>query len=454
MGDGMVIRSIRLRLLIMIFMSILLLWGATFAVTWWRTSRDINQVYDAELKLVAELLAVATEHELEELDLDDYQVNLSESGITFPLLLQVWSNENVLVIQGPDTPEQPLTSSVTDGYSDSTINAEGWRVYTLNIPEYNYRIHVARAHAISAVLVSSFVQDVMKPLLIVLPLSGMLWFIIQQGFQPLRTVSRWIAERNYDYLNPVPTEHVPEEVDDLVNELNALLERLKVSIERNNRFTADVAHELRTPIAGMLVQLQSSISGRTDAEREKGIIQIEKGLNRLNHVVEQLLVLASIEPQKIRNNFELFDIGRVAEAVLSEIYPLALKKNIDMELQAEDRLTLEGNKQLMGIMLRNLVNNAMKFTPAGNGISVRIAAVPNGISLTVEDSGPGIPDDKKKWVFERLNRLPRETESGSGLGLSIVKEICGLHQGSIKLSDREDGHGLIVSLFFPSLRES
>lgn len=448
------IRSIRLRLLVMISLSILLLWGATFGFTWWRTSRDINLVYDAELKLVAELLAVATEHELEELDLEDYQINLSESGYDFPLLLQVWSDDNKLVIQGPGTPDNVLTSSALDGYSDSEFDGEGWRVYTLNISEYNYRIHVARGHAVSEALVSSFVQDVVKPLLIVLPLSGMLWFIIQQGFRPLRSVSRLIGERDYDYLHPVTAEHIPEEVADLVDELNALLTRLKVSIERNNRFTADVAHELRTPIAGMLVQMQSSVTGRTDEEREKGLAQINKGLNHLNHVVNQLLILASIEPEKIRMQFEVFDLVSVAEEVMSDISPMALTKQVEMELIADDQIELNGNREMLAIMLSNLVTNAMKFTPGGNKISVFIKNHYKGVELAVEDSGPGIPDDKKKWVFERLNRLPGETESGSGLGLSIVKEICELHQGIITLQDRKDEHGLIVNLFLPHLRQS
>ncbi|MCG7965462.1 MAG: ATP-binding protein [Candidatus Thiodiazotropha taylori] len=448
------IRSIRLRLLVMISLSILLLWGATFGFTWWRTSRDINLVYDAELKLVAELLAVATEHELEELDLEDYQINLSESGYDFPLLLQVWSDDNKLVIQGPGTPDNVLTSSVLDGYSDSEFDGEGWRVYTLNISEYNYRIHVARGHAVSEALVSSFVQDVVKPLLIVLPLSGMLWFIIQQGFRPLRSVSRLIGERDYDYLHPVTAEHIPEEVADLVDELNALLTRLKVSIERNNRFTADVAHELRTPIAGMLVQMQSSVTGRTDEEREKGLAQINKGLNHLNHVVNQLLILASIEPEKIRMQFEVFDLVSVAEEVMSDISPMALTKQVEMELIADDQIELNGNREMLAIMLSNLVTNAMKFTPGGNKISVFIKNHYKGVELAVEDSGPGIPDDKKKWVFERLNRLPGETESGSGLGLSIVKEICELHQGIITLQDRKEEHGLIVNLFLPHLRQS
>ncbi|MES9941988.1 MAG: ATP-binding protein [Candidatus Thiodiazotropha sp. 6PLUC2] len=450
----MYIRSIRLRLLLMISLSILLLWGTTFWFTWWRTSRDINQVYDAELKLMAELLAVGTKHELEEFDLDDYQVNLNEVGVSFPLLLQVWSNENKLVIRGPQAPEHPLTTDIVDGYSDSVFAGEGWRVYTYNIVEYNYRVHVARAHAISRKLVSSFVKDVVKPLLIVLPLSGMLWFIIQQGFRPLHYVSRLIAERDYDNLNPVSAEKVPEEASYLVDELNALLARLKLSIERNNRFTADVAHELRTPIAGMLVQLQSSVTGRTDAEREKGIQHIEKGLKHLNHVVNQLLILASIEPEKIRKEFEIFDLVAVTEDVLSEISPMALRKNIDMELISENQIKIRGNQQMIAILLGNLVNNAIKFTPNESGVSVRISTTKKGVQIFVEDSGSGIPDDRKKWVFERLNRLPGEAESGSGLGLSIVQEICELHQGSITLSDRQTGQGLIVTLFLPDLIES
>ena len=450
----MYIRSIRLRLLLMIALSIVLLWGATFGVTWWRTSRDINQVYDAELKLLAELLAVATKHELEEFGLNGYQVNLNGKGISFPLLLQVWSPENKLVIRGPGAPEYPLTSVETDGYSDSIFNGEGWRVYTHNVNDYNYRVHVARAHAVGEQMVDSFVKDVVKPILIVLPLSGALWFIIQQGFRPLRYVSRLIAERDYGNLNPVSTEQIPQEVASLVDELNALLSRLKLSIERNNRFTADVAHELRTPIAGMLVQLQSSVTGRTAAERTRGIQQIDKGLNHLNHVVNQLLVLASLEPERIRQAFTKFDLARVAEDVLSDISPLALSKNIDMELVSEENIMFEGNRQMIEILLSNLVNNAAKFTPYGCGISIRISNVRKGVCVEVEDSGPGIPDDKKRWVFERLNRLPGETESGSGLGLSIVQEICELHQGTIALNNRNGEQGLIVNLFLPRLIES
>ncbi|MCM8857192.1 MAG: sensor histidine kinase N-terminal domain-containing protein [Candidatus Thiodiazotropha sp.] len=449
----MIVRSIRVRLLLMLLLSMLLLWIAILCFTWWRTSSEINRVYDAELALVAQLLAVATEHESEEFDLDEYQADLSESGYTFPLLFQVWSHENRLMIRGPEAPEIPLTSSISDGYSDSDFKGDGWRVYTLNLDHHDYRVQVARTHAVSQQLVRTFVMDVIKPLLLVLPLSGILWFIVHSGLKPLREVTRLIGERDYNHLNPVQADHVPEEISGLVDELNALLLRLRRSIDRNGRFTADVAHELRTPIAGMLVQLQSSATGRTDEERERGIQQVKKGLDHLNHVIKQLLILASIEPQKIRRNFKPLDLEEIAQEVLADISSRALSKQIEIELQCSGRVSIDGNRELIGIMLNNLVSNAIKFTPNKGAIALRIAHTEGGASLSIVDAGPGIPDDKKKWVFERLNRLPGGTEGGTGLGLSIVQEICELHQGSIILNDPEEGTGLVVNLFIPGLRK-
>lgn len=446
----MVVRSISLRLMLMLLLSTLLLWGTILYFTWWRTSGEINNVYNAELALVAQLLAVATEHESAEFDLDDYQADLSASGFTFPLLFQVWSHENRLMVRGPEAPDYPLSSSIINGYTDSVINGEGWRVYTLNLIEQNYRVQVARSHMTSRQLVRAFVLDVIKPLLIALPLSGILWFVVRQGLEPLREVTRLIAERDYNHLNPVQPSHVPEEIAGMVGELNGLLARLRKAIDRNSRFTADVAHELRTPIAGMLVQLQSSTSGSGDEEVIRGFEQVEKGLNRLNHVINQLLVLASIEPDRIRHGFALLDLEALAQEVLAEISPQALNKEIEMSLECSGSVSMNGNRELIGILLSNLVSNAIKFTPDNSRVAIRINAREGGVELSVEDDGVGIPDDKKKWVFERLNRLPGETEAGAGLGLSIAREICELHQGSIELRDPEQGTGLIVKLFFPT----
>ncbi|MES9990977.1 MAG: ATP-binding protein [Candidatus Thiodiazotropha sp.] len=448
----MVVRSISQRLLLMLLISILLLWSTILYFTWWRTSSDINRVYNAELALVAQLLAVATEHESEEFDLDEYQTDLSASGYTFPLLFQVWSRENRLMVRGPEAPDIPLSNSTSDGYTDNEIEGAGWRVYTLNLKDKSYRVQVARSHMTSRQLVQDFVLDVIKPLLIALPLSGILWLVVRQGLQPLREVTRLISERDYNHLNPVKPSQVPEEIAGMVEELNGLLARLKEAIDRNSRFTADVAHELRTPIAGMLVQLQTTTNGVMDAERKRSFELVKKGLNRLSHVVNQLLVLASIEPDKIRFDFAELDLQALAEEVLAEISPQALSKEVDISLECGGPVTMQGNRDLIGILLGNLVSNAIKFTPNKSRVTVRLSHAEEGVALSVEDEGPGIPDDKKKWVFERLNRLPGEKrDMGVGLGLSIVKEICELHQASIILDDPGQRSGLIVKLFIPVL---
>ncbi|MET0072196.1 MAG: ATP-binding protein [Candidatus Thiodiazotropha sp.] len=450
----MVVRSISRRLLLMLLISTLLLWGSILYFTWGRTSSDINRVYNAELALVAQLLAVATEHEAEEFDLDEYEADLSASGYVFPLLFQVWSHENRLMVRGPEAPDTPLSSATGNGYTDNEINGEGWRVYTLNLKDNSYRIQVARSHMTSRRLVHEFVLDVIKPLLIALPLSGMLWLVVHQGLEPLREVTRLISERDYNHLNPVTPSQVPEEIAGMVEELNGLLTRLKEAIDRNSRFTADVAHELRTPIAGMLVQLQSNANITNDGERIRSFDYLKKGLIRINHVINQLLVLASIEPDKIRFNFIEFDLEALVQEVLAEIAPQALKKEIDISLECSGPVVMKGNRELLGVLLGNLVSNAIKFTPGDSRVRVKVARAEGGVCLSVEDQGPGIPDDKKKWVFERLNRLPGKGEMGVGLGLSIVKEISDLHQGSIILDDPDQGTGLIVKLFVPVLSKT
>jgi two-component system sensor histidine kinase QseC len=301
-------------------------------------------------------------------------------------------------------------------------------------------------------MVNAFVLDVVKPLLLALPLFGMLWWVVHRGLAPLRQVSQLIAERDYGHLHPVTVERIPEESSSLVNEINALLTRLRASIERNGRFTADVAHELRTPIAGMLVQLQSADGSLGQNECQLVIDKVKHGLERLSHVVNQLLVLASIEPERIRRTFEQVDLGLTAGEVMSELSPLALEKGIELELEAVEKSNVQGNEELITILFNNLIGNAIKFTPQEGAVSVRIFSLKRGISVSVEDTGPGIPEEKKAWVFERLNR---GTEGGgSGLGLSIVKEICQLHQATIMLEDKKSAQGLSVNIFFPQLSKA
>lgn len=445
--------SLRFRLLLMILLSVLLLWTAVLCFTWWRTSRDINRVYDAELVQMADMLAMAISHEAMERDLELYQVNLADADYDFPLIFQIWSEGERLMVRGPDAPAHPLADSRHDGFSDVAFSNSGWRVYTMNVKEKGFRVQVARDHEGTHKMVSDFVIDVLKPLLLALPLFGMLWYVVHRGLDPLRQLSRLIAERDYNYLEPVKVESIPEESARLVDEINALLIRLKESIDRNSHFSADVAHELRTPIAGMLVQLQSGGADASDRERRQVIAKVALGLKRLNHVVNQLLILASIEPEKIRQQFKPMELGEVARNVISELSPAALEKEIEMALDADESVMFDGNKPLIAILISNLVNNAIKFTPPGGAVTLRLAKAQEGIFLTVEDSGPGIPEASKGWVFERRNRLAGSGSGGNGLGLAIVREICRLHQGRLVLEDKVEGSGLIVNLFLPYLRK-
>jgi two-component system, OmpR family, sensor histidine kinase QseC len=444
--------SIRFRLLVMILLTVLLLWSTVICFTWWRTTRDIHGVYDAELVQVAKLLAVATSHEAKERDLHDYNADLSHAGYHFPLLFQIWDDSGRLMVRGPDTPSHPLTESRVSGFTDVHFGSLGWRVYTMNLKQEHFRVQVARAHVAMERLVDDFVIDVIKPLLLALPLFGMLWYVVHRGLAPLRHVSNLIAERDYGHLSPVSMDDMPEESAQLVEEINALLIRLKESIERNSHFTADVAHELRTPIAGMLVQLQFEEDSITEEERHQVIEKVKAGLKRLNHVVNQLLTLSSIEPEKLRKSFQRLDLSETTREVIANLTPAAFDKGIELALEGDEEIETVGNRQLLGIMISNLLQNAINFTPRNGSVCVHVSRADDGVAMVVEDSGPGIPDDRKSWVFERLNRIP--SGGGSGLGLSIVKEICKVHEASISLSDKTGASGLVVNLFLPRLSKA
>ena len=302
-------QSLRLRLFMMVLVSSLLLWLSVIGFTWWRTSDEIHTVFDAELTLVAQLLAVATIHEAEEHDLDDYESDLNAHGIDYPLIFQIWSGEDRLMVRGPKAPPHPLDSLNLTGFSDSQFSGRTWRVYTHSLLDGEYRIQVARDYATLDELILQFVLNVIKPLLIALPLLGMLWLGIRRGLEPLYDLSELIGERDFTNLMPLTDLEVPAEVSVLVSELNGLLSRLQASIERNSRFTADVAHELRTPIAGALVQVQSLAQEQTEQERRHGVEQARTALIRLNYVVDQLLTLASIDAEQMRSEFRPFAVS-------------------------------------------------------------------------------------------------------------------------------------------------
>ncbi|MBU1558946.1 MAG: GHKL domain-containing protein, partial [Gammaproteobacteria bacterium] len=243
------------------------------------------------------------------------------------------------------------------------------------------------------------------------------------------------SKRNATDFSLLQLEGMPLEIQPVIDALNKLFERLDAEFTRNKRFASDAAHELRTPLAALKTQTQVALLTTDEQEKKKILKNIVLSVDRLTHVVHQLLTMSRLSKEDTIQNITQFDLAQLAAEVIAEIVPNALKKNINIEL-IKDRTPsiIEGNHVGLSILIRNLVDNAIRYSPENSFVKVILINHPSTVTLKVIDNGPGIPDELRERIFERFYRIPGTQEIGSGLGLSIVKQIVDLHHARIHLA--------------------
>lgn len=289
-----------------------------------------------------------------------------------------------------------------------------------------------------------FLKALLTPLLFGLPvLGGWIWFATWRGLKPLDEVAAELGKRAPERLDPVVPATAPREVRPLLEALNALFARVDRAMQNERAFTADAAHELRTPLAAIATQAQVAARARDAAERDHALAQLTASARRASHLVEQLLTLARLDPAAGLPKTEL-RLDALAAEVCADQGAAALEKNIALELEAPQPVTINGNDAMLRVLLRNLIDNAVRYTPTDGKVSVRVTAN----SLVVADSGPGIPAAQREDALRRLHRLAGQEIEGSGLGLSIVARIAELHGANLELADGIGQPGLSVRLVF------
>ena len=258
-----------------------------------------------------------------------------------------------------------------------------------------------------------------------------------------------VATRSGEALEPLPGDRVPDEVKPLVAALNDLLVRLGGAIDVQRSFIADAAHELRTPLTAVQLQIQLAERARTDDERQAAFAQLKRGQARAAHLVQQLLTLARQEPGVAPQARSAVDLAQLVRLVVSEHAPLAADRNIDLGISHEDQARIFGDVEALRVMLGNLIDNAIRYTPPGGTVDVAVRLGAGTAAVEILDTGPGIPEDDRERVFDRFYRREATEASGSGLGLAIVKNIADRHRATVRLQNREPGPGLRVSVDFP-----
>ncbi|MCP0913637.1 MULTISPECIES: ATP-binding protein [Legionella] len=367
---------------------------------------------------------------------------------------QVWTDGGKLILHSSSAPKIPLTSD-NDGFNDKIIDKQRWRVFTTYNEKAGIRTVLAERYDTRNELGQRIAQDDLYIMLLTFPLSGLLiWIIIGRGLDSLDRVAQEVANRAPTHLEPVNIKEMPEEIKPVIDELNKLFYRLKEGFEREKRFAADAAHELRTPLAALKAQAQVALNTNNIEEKNIALQKLIASVNRSTHIVQQLLTMSKLVPEAVGiNDLDEVNLGKITREILAMLAPTAVEKQIELEFEDNEKTPIfAGNPTAISILIRNLVDNAIRYCKEGGRVVVRVYPQENEAVLEVCDNGPGIPAELQSRVFERFFRVLGNKSPGSGLGLAIVQQISALHNGRVKLESPREGTGLIVKVYFPVMK--
>ena len=361
-------------------------------------------------------------------------------------VIQIWDLFGTRVYLS--RPGLPFINQTALGYADVRLAGRTWRTYGLQTVDGV--IQIAQPVRVREDLARGAALRVVIPLLLLLPLLGAaIVGVVRSGLKPLQRVALEVQRRDVHSLAPIAAANLPEEVAPLVRELNRLLSRLDAAFQTQRAFIADAAHELRSPLTAVRLDLQLLDRAPDEAARIEARTDLGAAVERAIHLVEQLLTLARNEPHDDRGALPPVPLDAVVADGIADTHTLAVARRIDLGLDAEAKATVPGDRDALRTLVRNLVDNAVRYTPPGGRVQVRTAQSPQGgAELVVTDSGPGIPAADRARVFDRFYRRASAPEGGSGLGLAIVKAIADRHGARVALEDAPGG-GLRAAVSFP-----
>lgn len=411
-----------------------------FCVTYHMYDSMVSFFMDNQLRVFADSHAVASGSAPALRPLTRH--NVVDKG---DMIVQIWDRGQRLV--ATSWPELELKRQAAEGFRDVTIGDSRWRVYTLQSPDrtvqsaqnLNFREHIVRTQAMQAGL----------PVALMIPISALiLWFGMRPAIRRLELISQAAARQDEHRLSELPAEHAPCEIRPLVLAVNTLLARLHNAFGAQRRFVQDAAHELRTPITAMSLQLENLKTRMPDAAAAEQLSQLEAGLSRTKRLVEQLLRLARQESPRPADPPVAVQLDGMLKSSIADFMPLADRRGIDLGYAADIDATVHANEDDLRSLIHNLLDNALRYTPPGGIVDVTLHRDTGIVTVEIADHGTGIPEELLPRVFDRFFRIEGVETQGSGLGLAIARTAAARNGIGLELINRVDGSGLIARMRF------
>jgi len=433
-----VTHSLRGRLLWFLLAAITIAALAQASIAYRTALRDADQIFDYHMQQMA--MALRSGAPLSNLEA---RAGIDTDAENSDLLVQVWTPDGVQVFRTVSRARLPQRAVL--GFSNVQANGTTYRIFSVQTSAQT--VQVAQDMAVRRNMAGSLALRTVGPIAVLMPiLMLVVWWVVSRSLEPVARVRSQVAARQADDLSPVSEAGLPDEVRPLVHELNLLFGRVKTAFEAQQHFVADAAHELRTPLAALKLQVLSLERAGSAEAREVAVARLTAGIERATRLVEQLLVLARQEATAAGGaGAQSVALADIARRTVGDMAGLAKAKGVDLGLQQADEVVVEGQADALNIMLRNLVDNAVKYTPAGGTVDLSVCA---GKTVVVEDSGPGIPAEERERVFDRFYRIAGSEAAGSGLGLAIIKAIAERHGATLTLGQSERLGGLSATIQF------
>ena len=437
--------SLQRRLLLYLLICAPLVWGGALLVSAQRARHEVNELFDTEIIRLALQVQATLAVAVAPGQMLPRPASAGEADLR-DLAIAVWNRQGQLLLVDREGVQLPRRADAT-GFVDMTLGGEPWRVYYLQSPNGDWLVAAGQRGDERDELVRDLVAGQLVPWLLVLPvlLLAMAWSV-RRALRPVHVLTAELQGRGADDLRPVPVTQAPQELQPMLQAMNGLFTRIESTLERERRFTADAAHELRTPLAVLRAQWDVLRRATGEDERHRAEAQLNAGMDRMDRLVTQMLALSRLESTDRLPQARALQWTPLVEQALSDVLPLAERRRIELDCDwpaaGTPPMPLQGDADLMTVLLRNLLDNAVRYAPEGSTVRLRFGAD----RLAIENDGAALPPDVLAQLGQRFRRVDGQAESGSGLGVSIVQRIAALHGLTLRYGTQADGQGVVAEL--------